>query len=862
VSAPLLQVVQVDDTDGSVDRVGALLDWDRLRRLGWEPATGLFTVDPDAQALGYSVCPVAGCEYETDRPGGLCVGCAGRWREVGGDWDRFVATPMSRQRYRCERLCRVCRTSGHCRPVKSNGLCVACEGGRRHRRQSVEAYISGDDRFAPAAPRPTIGVCVVASCDRLAAYRNELCDGHWTRGTRGGRPDLGRWRDTADPLLGDRGGRVALAGLPERFVTEFLFGIQVSVEAGIKRSLRDLRAVTRQARRVGASSLTELVGAPLNGDARRFVAHALDAIELAAKTPETEHAKDVWDLRVWGFTGTLSFIGGQPVRHPGHLSAEPIHQGWLRDAAKAWAASRLPLLRTPSTVHAVVTAVGRWSAHLARRPDGGHHPAALTKDDIASFLAALRVAVNQGTLSAYMHTKTVGFLRQFLRGCRDLELDRHGGPLAGLSRSVLVAREEIPPLPATNPDGEVGDAIPDAVLAQLLDDTNLAMLATDARRRFLIGLEVGRRPSEVCRLVFDCVAYDQRVNQSTGATEAVPVLVYDMAKVNTSGCRLPIHAHTAQLIADQQAAVRARFPDTPESELVLFPALQRHKDGRRPIAANTWASELRAWADRLKLFEGWLDAEGGLHFQRDAAGKPVAFDPARIVPYALRHTYAQRHVNAGTPVEVLKDLMGHDKMDTTSGYYWITSHRKRDAIDRVLPLQVNASGARLGIVDRVGPSDVSRYALSQIAVPMGSCTEPSNVRAQGRACDFRYKCFGCAHFRTDPSYLPELRAYLTKLLAARERLAAAVPDLAEWARHEAAPSDDEIDTVRRLVSACEETLGELEPDDRGAVEEAIRVLRQHRAALDTAVPVQLRGLVSQPSPSLFPAVETEAAQTR
>jgi integrase len=565
---------------------------------------------------------------------------------------------------------------------------------------------------------------------------------------------------------------------------------------------------------------------------------------------------------VWGFTGTLSFVGGQPVRHPGHLPAEPIQQGWLRDAAKAWAASRLPLLHTPSTVRAVVTAVGRWSAYLARRPDGGHHPAALTKNDIASLLAGLRVSVNQGTLSAYMHTKTVGFLRQFLRGCRDLELDRYGGPLAGLARSVLVARDEIPPLPDTNPDDEIGDAIPDAVLAQLLDHTNLAILRPDARRRFLIGLEVGRRPSELCRLRFDCLAYDQRLNQSTGATEAVPVLVYDMAKVNASGCRLPIHAHTARLIADQQAAVRARFPDTPQSELVLFPALQRHQNGRRPISANTWASELRAWVDRLELFEGWLDTEGGLHLQLDATGKRVAFNPARIVPYALRHTYAQRHINAGTPVEVLKDLMGHDKMDTTSGYYRITSHRKRDAIGRVLPLQVNASGARLGIVDRVGPSDLSRYALSQIAVPMGNCIEPSNVRAQGRACNFRYKCFGCAHFRTDPSYLTELRAHLTKLLAGRERLAAAVPDLAEWARHEAAPSDDEIDTVRRLVSACEDTLGKLGPDDRRGIEQAIQVLRQHRAALDTAVPVQLRGLVPQPSPTLFPAIETEAAQAR
>lgn len=412
-------------------------------------------------------------------------------------------------------------------------------------------------------------------------------------------------------------------------------------------------------------------------------------------------------------------------------------------------------------------------------------------------------------------------------------------------------------MPVTRPDDEAGDAIPDAVLAQLLDEANLAMLAPDARRRFLIGLEVGRRPSELCRLALDCLAHDQRANQDTGVAEMVPVLVHDMAKVGKLRCRLPIHTHTAELIRDQQAAVRALFPDTPEPELVLFPGLQRHKGGRRPIGANTWASELRAWADQLVLFEGWLDAQGGVHLQRDASGEPIGFDTARIFPYALRHTYAQRHVDAGTPVDVLKDLMGHDKLDTTSGYYRITTERKRDAIKRVLPLQVAASGARLLIVDEISASDLGRYALSQIAVPMGSCSEPSNVRAQGKACDFRYKCFRCAHFRTDPSYLPELRAYLTKLLAARERLAAAVPALAEWARREAVPSDDEIETVSRLISACQDALGGLDTHDRGAVEEAIGLLRKGRADLEATFPVEFRGLVTQPAPVLFPTVEAQ-----
>jgi len=265
---------------------------------------------------------------------------------------------------------------------------------------------------------------------------------------------------------------------------------------------------------------------------------------------------------------------------------------------------------------------------------------------------------------------------------------------------------------------------------------------------------------------------------------------------------------------------------------------------------------------QLELFEGWLDGDGGLHLLRDSSASPVRFGPARVFPYALRHTYAQRHVNAGTPVEVLKELMGHEKLDTTSGYYRISAERKRSAVKRVMPLQVTVSGARLRLVDDVSASDLSTYALSQVAVPMGSCVEPSNVRARGGACDFRYRCFGCKHFRTDPSYLPELGAYLSKLLATRERLAAAVPQLADWARREAVPSEEEIDAVRRIIAACDDSIAQLDAEDRAAIEEAIEVLRTGRAVMETTFPVQFRGVVAQPTPVLFPTIAAQTGHLR
>lgn len=845
---------------GPLDRLRSLLDVARLTSLGWDPATQIWTVDPAQGAFSYQACAVAGCECTGSGQQRLCNGCRARWQAGPLSMEEFVAKPPTRERSRSERLCRVCCTPGHLRPANVHGICVACEGLRRRRGQSVEALVGGGDGFAPARPRPTIGHCRAITCGRLAAYAIGLCHCHHTRWAKAGRPPLEAWCDAVGPLLGDRGTRISLAGVDERFVVELLFGVQSALDRGRRLRPSDLRTVAERARHQRCRSFSELGRDTTNKECWRFVAQTIDAIELAAKTPAQEAANDVWDLRVWGFAGTLSFVGGQPNRHPGRLPAEPIRQRWLREAAKAWAASRLPLLRSASGVNSVVATLGRWSGHLARRGDGGHDPVALTKDDIDSFLVSLRVAAGGGRLPANMHSRTLWFLRQFLRESRDLGLDDRGGPLFGLARSVAVAREEIPPPPRRDADDEAGDAIPDAVLTQLLDDASLAHLSPDGRRRFEIGLEVGRRPSELCHLRWACVAYDERVNEDTGATEAKAVLVYDMTKVNTLRCRLPIHERTAGLIADQQAAVRARFPDTPEAELALFPAIQRPQGGRRPVSAGSWGAELRGWAERLELFEGWLDPEGGRHVLVGPDTTPVRFDSTRIFPYALRHTFAQRHVNAGTPVEVLKELMGHDKLDTTAGHYRISSRRKHDAVRRVLPLQVTVTGARLRLVGDPTDSELGAYAVSQVAVPMGSCTEPSNVRARGGACEFRYRCLGCRHFRTDPSYVPELRAYLTRLLTTRERLGAAVPELAEWARREASPSDDEIAAVRNLIGACENALALLEPDDRAATEAAIEVLRSTRDSMDTTFPVAFRGAVAQPAPVLFPNVAAEGAR--
>lgn len=67
-----------------------------------------------------------------------------------------------------------------------------------------------------------------------------------------------------------------------------------------------------------------------------------------------------------------------------------------------------------------------------------------------------------------------------------------------------------------------------------------------------------------------------------------------------------------------------------------------------------------------RLLPAWLEAMPDLIVPGlSAGGAPLTFDKALITPYGFRHSYAQRHAYAGTPVDVLRELMDHRAVDTS-----------------------------------------------------------------------------------------------------------------------------------------------------------------------------------------------------
>ena len=181
---------------------------------------------------------------------------------------------------------------------------------------------------------------------------------------------------------------------------------------------------------------------------------------------------------------------------------------------------------------------------------------------------------------------------------------------------------------------------------------------------------------------------------------------------------------------------------------------------------------------------------------------------------------------------MLAELLDHRNLNVTRRYYRVGEApppRRRRHGDRaqLRPARQPDLARRR---TRCWTPNTPATRSGEVAVPYGSCTEPSNVQAGGGACPVRFRCAGCDHFRTDVSHLPELTGYLEDLLRTRERLAATIDGVDEWARADATPTGEEITRIRRLINRITGDIAELPEPERTQIDDAVAVVRRHRAA--------------------------------
>ncbi len=252
--------------------------------------------------------------------------------------------------------------------------------------------------------------------------------------------------------------------------------------------------------------------------------------------------------------------------------------------------------------------------------------------------------------------------------------------------------------------------------------------------------DTGRRPGEIVSLKVGCVeVIDGHHN-----------LIYDNHKAGRLRRRLPITTDTAEVILAWQRR-RGQLPTAPATRQWLFPSpLLRSQQSLGHLTASCVGVAFRAWVRPIPNIDSELLGPDGT---------PAAFDRSLITPYALRHSYAQRHADAGVPVDVLKELLDHMLGANHDGLLLGQPKRKQQAIGAVGSLAVDADR-------QPGPfADPLAYERASVSVPFGNCTEPSNVKAGGGHCPIRFQCAGCGFYRPDPSYLPALEEHIA--LAAR-----------------------------------------------------------------------------------------------
>jgi len=796
------------DSGDRLEQVRALLRPDFVAEV-WDADGQVFAPPRTHSLLGLRKCAVVDCEAGVRTPNvDLCAWCIPRFQASGLTVEQFAGIPANKLS-RGEQFCRV---PGCPRPSNMRiRFCFVHYTQWRKTGLAPEEFAAS----AAAVPLPSFGECSVVSCSRAACGRGGLCHRHRDRWQgllkREPAADLRRWLGIAEPINVDH--LVIFKGLAEQVQLELLLGLQLRTDAGVRTLVTALRPVVAVLRRTEAASLADLDDSRIKQtrhDASVLGRHLVLAVQRATTTPDEERRKDVWDLAVLGLSRRLDFT--------------PISQAWLRETAKRWAEEELPQRRgrqAAKTSRDTVSVVGQLSACLREiRSDHGQDPAAVSRRDIIAFTNRLAHHERTGKISVKMRVQACRDARRFLADIRAMGLTRPGGIAAGLSDDFIMGRQDIPSEP--DPDEQRRD-LP-AWLMRILD-ANLHVLeersGTDMRRMNELMMDTGRRPDEICQLRLDCLTRD---------AHGKPVLIYTDSKNHRPNRRLPIAEATARIITSQQADVRARFPLTAVQDLPLFPRDRTNPDGTATYSEPAFTNTHRQWVNSIAhlLVTTVTGADGKPHEQ--------VFDRLAVIPYAYRHSYAQRHADQGVPPDVLRDLLGHDKIGTTLGYYRVSEKRVRAAVDRVTAHQFDNQGHRvLHDIRGLLADEHARMRVGQVAVPFGICTEPSNVKAGGQACPYKFTCLGCGHFRSDPSYLPELKSYLQQLLADRERVQAAT-DLQDWAKAQLTPREEEITQLRDLIRRIEADLDDLTEHDQALIHDAVTVIRKTRQLVNLGMP--------------------------
>lgn len=755
----------------------------------WNEASATFTLDPDHPRSAITRCQVVGCEKTARSRHGLCATCR-RTFEKSGEVDSAVwaqtavRTAPQRVRLGAIPLCAITYEGVQCaRPSAVRGLCTS------HSNAEAAAARRGSPWKASARPYAAKPICDVLVCSRQSEARG-LCRAHFARYTANVPDNRELWLAKQEPE-GD-GTVVWLGALNLLVQTEILFFLQQRDANGMRLDPEPVRAVARLARETDAASLLELAPT-LTTSGKLWWERAVDALTVAYSDPTEHFHRDAWDLRVMGLAPR------EQGRSAITLSFESIRQDWLRDLAKLWITTGV--VDRSDGMRMVVLAIALLSDAIAVGA-GRDDRSKLSRLDILRTISLIKgLPYKEGHKG-----RLLGKLEQFLSHARLegwLNAAPYGFAVTSVDRKTFKR-------PKKTEEEKFEDAVPEHIIQQLNAQIHLlkcgrgkgalnAELSTQLRRLLYVLLrDTGRRVSDLASLTYGCTERD-----GDGW-----VLVYDNVKARRLGRRLPIDEDTAVAIHKVEAMIVDAFPSTSKKLLRIFPRASGNHDGTKHVDPGY----LSRWiADWVALIPSLVNDFPG------SDGSVGQFDRSLIHAHAFRHSYAQRHADAGTSREILQELLDHQSSETTAGYYQITPAARRKAVEVVSAFRADRLGNPVGKTSALG------YERQSVAAPYGNCQEPSNVAAGGQACPIRFQCAGCSHYRPDPSYLPAIETHIHELLQNREEAVAS--EAADWV---VSSLESEVAAYRAIASKMKTDMSSLSDEERQAVELASEILRQAR----------------------------------
>ena len=277
---------------------------------------------------------------------------------------------------------------------------------------------------------------------------------------------------------------MSLRGLPRLVQLEVLFGIATCAKGVGRCEPHELRASVEELRRRKTTSVLDddwaKPGVALSPTGGKFLRLSTRELRFALGSIDDEIANDVWDLRLWGQKGRLSFSGPQgAARNGSDTGALAIRQPWLRAGAKVWAVDHLARSGHADTARRVVATLGLLAESLCERDDRGEDPSQLGRPDVERFLASIGRLARLGRISTQTQVLHLESLSRFLRDSGDLGLKAERGPMAGLSSSFALHPGDRVRRVRFDPEAP-GEALPQWVMDIVLDPGSLSILEAAA----------------------------------------------------------------------------------------------------------------------------------------------------------------------------------------------------------------------------------------------------------------------------------------------------------------------------------------------------------------------------------------------